>query len=322
MALAFVSLRKRSRFAAALLVGFESVCVWVFPSGCSSPAPDSGAGGDPDRAARRSANPFLGDDPGALRDSIAAAYFAERGLSFAVAPSVAWNPLDERAELRLVARNDGALPVTFVARRERGIWPFDAVERACVCLEVSGRYASLRTGAQQVRASLNHDGFEDWTIAPGEQSELLVPVALELAADADAAVVEVAARLHPLAIRCGDEPERVVTLRFPAVELRYVPAAVAAATPGDPAPFTRALEQVANHLLGAALRQAEAQGVVAVVDALMLSLPGPDLPGRRARLVALEWLTGRRHGDSVERWRSWWESADGMSFSAGESKRP
>lgn len=319
MALAGGSLRKRSRFAAALLVVFE----FVSNSGCSSPAPANGAGGDPDRErALLGANPFLGERQETPRESIAAAYFAERGLSFAAAPVAAWQALDEVAELRLVVRNDGAQPVTFVARRTRGLWPFDSDEQACLCLEARGRFGALRVGIQSLQASLRHDDFDDLEVPPGEQRELRVPVALELPADADAAVVEVAARLHPLAIRCGAEPERVVTLRFPPVELRYVPAAVAAAAADDDAPFARAQEQIARHLLGAALRRAESRGAVEVVDALMLSLPGPDAAGRRARFIALEWLTGRRLGDSVERWRSWWESADGMSFSAGESERP
>ncbi len=304
-------------------VGLRSFAGFVFMSmcGCSSPAPSDGAGGDPDsERARLDANPFLGDGDHSPRQSIAAAYFAERGLSFSATAAAPWTPLDERAQLRLVLRNDGALPVTFVARRERGIWPFRTQESACVRLEASARYGSLRVGLQSLQQSLSFDEFDDLVLEPGSSRELLVRVDLALPADADAVIAEVEARLHSLAIRCGDEPERVVTVRFPAATLRYAPAAVAAALADDATPFARALDGIPEHLLGASLRLAQAQGATAVVDALMVSLPGPDARGRRARCLALEWLTGRRHGDSVERWRSWWESADGMSFSAAERR--
>jgi hypothetical protein len=71
--------------------------------------------------------------------------------------------------------------------------------------------------------------------------------------------------------------------------------------------------------VAAAVRRAE-RDRVGVVDRLLLSLPGPDARARRARCTALEWITGQRLGDSVERWRCWWDSAEGAAFAGAAAE--
>lgn len=306
--------RAARRYCAALLCACAA--------GCSSPAGSGAAGGEEAlRGTRLASNPFLADGDQPSRDAIAAAYFEERGIAFEATAVRAWTPLDERAALLLRVRNGGPLPCTFVARRSRGVWPWRDEEHACVRLEVEAVLAAARTGQQATRATLHFDDFEDLVVAPGAEAAIEVVLEWTPPPGAQVATAGVTATLHPLAIRCGDEPERVIALRFDEVVLGFAPAAVATAAPGDDAPWRRALEELPEHLPAAALRRAETAGRVAVVDELILALPGRDAPARRARSLALEWLTGRRLGDSVERWRSWWESRDYAAFAAAEAAR-
>jgi len=122
--------------------------------------------------------------------------------------------------------------------------------------------------------------------------------------------------LHPLAIQFEGEPDRVVALTCAPVDLRFAPPRVALGADDGGALLERALAEDPELVMGAALRTAQA-GVADVVARLIRSLPGPDAKARRARFVALEWLTGKRFGGDVERWRGWWESDEGMRFGRG-----
>jgi len=318
MALAGSFMRElRRRAAGAVVVGGIAVFS-TCPSCGSSPAPAKGIGDEPaEGALPLGENPF--SDEGPTRASIVAAYFEQRGCSFSAAFESGWVALDQQATVVLTFRNRGALPITLVLERDEGFWPFDSVEHGCVRFDVAAKWASLRTGVQTLEDRLRLDLPGDLEIAPGGDAELRVPLELKLPTDGEALVARVQPTLHPLAIRCGEEPERMIALRFPAIEVRFGPAAVVLAAADDPAPFERALAEVPAHVVAAALRRAES-GRAETVDRLIVSLPGPDAAARRARCVALEWLTDRRLGDSVERWRSWWE-AEGNRGATGNGGR-
>lgn len=299
MTLARRSVGGRLRFAP----GLAAVVLFVH---CASPVPVEGAGDAISSAQQRSgANPFRDGAPS--RDEIVADYLGRRGIAVAVAPAARWVALDGEAALDVNFRNEGGAPFTLVLTRSHGIWPFTQSEHGCFQVEVTGAWASARHGLQAVLTTLRVEQDADVVLAPGSSAVVRVPIAFAPPAGAEAIVATLEAVLHPLAIRCGDEPERVIALRLPPVELRYGPAAVALAAEGDDAPLERALAELPEHLIAAALRRGETARAE-TVDRLIVGLPGPDWRGKRARCVALEWLTEQRLGDSVERWRSWWET--------------
>jgi hypothetical protein len=318
MALAGPCMRELRRLAAgAVVVGGFGLSL-VMNSCGSSPVPPQGTGGEQAGGTLPlGENPF--SDEGPTRAAIVAAYFEQRGCSFSAAIESGWVALDSQAMVVLSFRNRGALPISLVLRRDEGFWPFDSVEHGCVRFDVAAKWASLRTGLQSLEDQLRLDLPDDLEIAPGSDAELRVPLELALPPDGEALIARVQPTLHPLAIRCGEEPERVIAIRFPTLEVRYGPAAVVLAAAEDPAPFERALADVPGHVVAAALRRAET-GRAETIDRLIVTLPGPDAAARRARCVALEWLTERRLGDSVERWRSWWE-AEGNRGTTGNGER-
>jgi hypothetical protein len=258
-------------------------------------------------------NPFGGEAP--THAERIAAFFSERGLSFGVRAESDWVALDAPAALEIVVSNAGTAPVTLVLSRDVGLWPFSSSERGCVVCESVATWASWRHGVQVVRETLRIDSAEDVVVEVGGSASFRISLPLEIPAGAEAMEARVKPVLHPLAIRCGLEPERVIAIDLPAVMLRFGPVAVVHAAAGDEAPFERALEELPEHLIAAALRQGRATPAAAI-DRLIVSLPGPDRRGKRARCVALEWLTGERLGESVERWRGWWE-AQGVAAPEG-----
>lgn len=311
MALASRCVRGLVRFAAGIGLLLSLVH-------CSSPVPPAGTGDD-----SLLSGTMLGDNPfrdgGPTREEIVAAYFAQRGLSFSAVAESSWIALDGEAALLLRVHNAGQRSVTLELERSMGVWPFDSEEFGCVRAEVVSTWASARLGVQQSLETLRIDQFGQLEVAPGSSGELCVPLGLALPKGAEALVARLAPVLYPLAIRFGDEPERVITIRFPELELRFGPAAVALAAAGDAKPFERALEEIPAHVIAASLRRSESARQE-TIDQLIVSLPGPDARGRRARCVALEWLTERRFGDSVERWRSWWEAEGAATAATGDSR--
>ncbi len=286
--------------------GLVSGMVWF---GCSSPASTSGAGGESPLGGEKLAdNPFRDPREVPTRDQIVEHYFRQRGLEFNSAAEASWVALDGQAAILATIRNGGTKRVQLVAERTHGIWPFRDREHACVRLSAELVVGSLQAGVQVVQATERFEAFETIEVPPGAERTLRVPFEIPLPAGIEAAVVTVEPVLHPLALLCGDEPERLISIAFPAVKIRFAPAAVVAAAIEDEVPLTRALADIPEHVIGAALRRGEADRE-GTIDLLVLALPGPDPRSRRARFVALEWLTGERLGNSVERWRSWWESA-------------
>jgi hypothetical protein len=174
---------------------------------------------------------------------------------------------------------------------------------------------------QHAQDVLPIDTLETLTVPPGGEQSYRLPLALGLGDDVECARVVVRPILHPLAIVVGDEPERVITLKFPEVRLHLAPAVVAAARGDDDAPFEQALASRPQDVIAAAARSGE-RDPVGAIERLLLALPGPDAGARRARCVALEWLTGAGLGDSVERWRSWWDSEAGRRFASERRKAP
>ena len=302
MALANGWVRVRSWSLRGFLLAAVSACAGQSPS----PAPLEGAGD-----VSRHGNGGLEDNP--FRDGLPthderiAAYFAERGLAFAARVESAWVAFEATAVLWIEVGNGGTQPVTLVLEREFGIWPFSRREQGCVVAESTATWASLRHGVQVALETVRVDQAGELLVPAGGTASLRVAMPLQVPTAAEAVVARIAPVLHPLAIRCGEEPERVIAIGLPEVEVRFGPAAVVHAAAGDEAPFERALAELPEHLIAAALRSGES-APAATIDRLIVSLPGPDRRGKRARCVALEWLTGERLGESVERWRGWWEA--------------
>jgi hypothetical protein len=294
--------------------------------GTSSPVSKNGTGDDAAADARRPAwadNPFRDARETPSRDEQLALFLTSHGLELAAAPESEWVALDRRAALLVTIRNRGSKELRVVGERTHGVWPFTSSERARVVLHTAVKWASLAARIEQ-----HDDSFDalDGDVAAGLGEELVVPAGgertlrLELPLDLPSAVVaaSVAVRpvVHPLALVFAGEPERVATLRFPEVRVGFAPFDVVAASRDDATLLPRALERSPASVVAAAVRRAERDGA-ATVDQLVLSLPGPTAAARRARCVALEWLTGERLGDSVERWRGWWESESGTRFAQG-----
>ncbi|MBM4016091.1 MAG: hypothetical protein FJ293_14160 [Planctomycetes bacterium] len=319
MALANHGVRVRSWSIPGFLLAALAGCAGHSPS----PVPLEGAGDGPRSGDGAMAeNPFGGGRP--THAERIAAYFAERGLAFRASAESPWVALDGTPALRIEVSNGGALPVTIVLSRDLGVWPFTREERGCLVVESTATWASWRHGVQVAIETVRVDQAADVVVPVGGSASLRIELPLALPAGAEAVVARVAPQLHPLAIRCGDEPERVISIELPPIELRFGPAAVAHAAAGDEVPFERALAELPEHLIAAALHHGEA-AKVPTIDRLIVSLPGPDRRGRRARCVALEWLTGQRHGESVERWRGWWEAqgapAPAAAATGGERER-
>jgi hypothetical protein len=94
---------------------------------------------------------------------------------------------------------------------------------------------------------------------------------------------------------------------------RSIAAVAASDAPGISSALDAALSQAAGDVVAAAVRAGHADAA-GTVERLVLALPGGDPTARRARCVALEWLTRRRFGDQVEGWRGWWHSDAGAAF--------
>lgn len=288
-------------------------------SGCSSPARKIGAGDESPSSALRSpgdANPFL--DPrdagaGPSREELVARFFAARGIAFEVAAEAEWVALEAPAAVLVTIRNAGAKPLRLVGERTTGIWPFSDTERARTVLHAAMTFASLRAGSRTTQDDLPIEQSEEIFVPAGGERTLRLQLPLELPQETVYARVLVRPLLHPLAIVVGDEPERVITLRLPEVAISFAPARVVAAPADDEGPLEGALAERPEEVVAAAVRLAE-RDRVPTVERLVQALPGPDARARRARCVALEWITGLRLGDSVERWRSWWGSEEGAKF--------
>jgi hypothetical protein len=294
-------------------------------SGCSSPVRPRAAGGDaPTDPAHAAAadNPFRDPRDAPSRDEVVARFFEQRGITLIATAESEWMPLDLPASLLVTIRNGGAKELRLIGERRHGVWPFRTVEQGRGTIHVAWTAASLRSGVQTSQDSLPIDELADVVVAPGGEQTLRYPILPPR--DVDCARVVARATLYPLAVSVGDEPERVISLRLPEVRMSFGPPGVVAAAPADDVPLEQALATQPRQLIAAAVRRGD-QDRAATVDRLVLALPGPDAVARRARCVALEWLTGEHLGDRVERWRSWWESDEGARFvqdcAAAESQR-
>ncbi len=244
-------------------------------------------------------------------------FFAQRGVAIEAAAESAWVELGGEAALVITIRNGGGRRLTLLGERSFGTWPFDSSERGRVVFHERTIQASLAIGVQDREETR----VEEWTAYESDRfvveasatHSLRLPIASALAKDALAAEITVKVELHPLAVQFEGEPDRVVALNFAPVDLRFAPPRVALGVDDGGALLERALAEDPELVMGAALRAAQ-EGISDVVARLIRSLPGPDVKARRARFVALEWLTGKRFGGDVERWRGWWESDEGMRF--------
>jgi len=290
---------------------------------CAAPgaAPPGGAGAtvetgrsEPERIS------FDGPKNAPGREELAARFFEARAVAFGARAEAEWVALGSEPAVLLTVRNSGTKALRLVGERTRGVWPFSSTERGRIVLHVAVTWAA-RAGVRSTRDAVPAGPLEDLVIAPGSERALRFPLPLALPAGTECARVVVRPLLHPLAVEVEDEPERVVALRFPDVTVMLGPAEVALAAAADGAPLARALEERPEQVVAAAVRLAE-HDPVAAVDRLLAALPGPDARARRARCVALEWITSRRLGDSVERWRGWWDSEEGMRFAGDRRNRP
>lgn len=284
----------------------------LIAASCASPARKSRVGED---------EPAGDPKTVATRDDAVARFFAARGLSLAAAPESQWVALGSQAAVIATIRNVGTATVRIVSERTLGTWPFDSMERARATLHVTTRFASLQSGVQQVSDVLPITEPPTVEIPPGAEQSIRLPLAFALPADVDFAQVDVRPFLHPLAIVVGDEPERVITFKFGEVRIWFAPPEVATASSEDEGPLELALAEKPQAVIAAAARAA-LRDPVGTIERLMLALPGPNAQARRARCVALEWVTGARLGDSVERWRSWWDSEEGQRFARERRKTP
>jgi hypothetical protein len=297
--------------------------------GCSSPPPGFGGGDeakDPtsrgDRRERREEPVF--DLPGVAGGSDAAhervmalsRFLGERGVALNAVAEAPWVALDGEGALRITIRNGGDKRLTLRGERRVGFWPFTREEHTRTTLRLITAQATMRSGFQVSSGTELDDSLGTIEVEPGSVAAVRIPFAAHLAKGALAAIVTVRAELHPLALQFEGEPERVCSLPFDDVEVRFGPPRVAAAAPGDRAPFEIGLADDPELLVAAALHAAESDPSDAV-GRLIATLPGPDAAARRARIIALEWITQRRLGDSVERWRGWWDSDEGMKFGRG-----
>jgi hypothetical protein len=294
---------------------------------CSSPPP--GSGGTPRDPADRTGRPERREEPvfdfpggaaanDAQRERVVALerFLGERGVTLDAVAVERWVALDGQGALRITIRNDGAKRLTLVGERRVGAWPFARDERARTSLRLVTSQATMRNGLQVVAGTEFDDSLGTIVVEPGDTVAIRLPFTAPLAKGALAASVAVRAELHPLALQFEGEPERVCALPFDDVVVRFGPPRVAAAADGDRVPFEAGLADDPELLVAAALRLAESDAVE-TVGRLIATLPGPDAAARRARIVALEWITQRRLGDSVERWRGWWDSDEGMRFGRG-----
>jgi len=297
---------------------------------CGSPSSPPGLGGEGGRrdspeAVKALEPQFEGGGaqagaPARDRASDVRNFFAQRGVAFEAAAESAWVELGGEAALVVTIRNGGGRRLTLLGERSFGTWPFGSSERGRVVFHQRTIQASLAVGVQDREETR----VEEWTafeadrfvVEAGATRSLRLPLASALARDALAAEITVKVELHPLAIQFEGEPDRVVALTCAPVDLRFAPPRVALGADDGGALLERALAEDPELVMGAALRTAQA-GVADVVARLIRSLPGPDAKARRARFVALEWLTGKRFGGDVERWRGWWESDEGMRFGRG-----
>jgi hypothetical protein len=300
--------------------------------GCSSPPPGFGGGGGQhdaaDKAERREEPVF--DLPGVAGSSDAAhervvaltRFLGQRGVELDAVAEDPWVALDGQGALRITIRNGGAKRLKLIGERSVGVWPFDREEHARTTLRLVTEQATLRNGLQVAAGTELDDSIGTIDVEPGGAAVVRVPFVAHLAKETLAASVTVRAELHPLALQFEGEPERVCSLPFDDVVVRFGPPRVAAATAGDRAPFEAGLADDPELLVAAALQAAEVDPAE-TVGRLIATLPGPDAAARRARIIALEWITQRRLGDSVERWRGWWDSEEGMRFGhAAEAARP
>jgi hypothetical protein len=277
-------------------------------AGCSSPVAPS-TGGEPARTRPLDDNPFRdpADSPG--RDERVGRFFEARGIAFTVAAESPWVAFGSEAALVVTVRNGGTKPLTLVGERTSGIWPFSSTEHARATLRVAATLSTPAAGVRREEVDLPIDQFRTLEVAPGSERSLRLPIALAFPADVECAVALVRPVLHPLAVVVGDEPERVIALRLPEMRVGFAPKEVAQATADEQAPLELALQERTDLVVAAAVRRGE-RDRVPTIEELLASLPGPSVLGRRARFTALEWLTGERFGDSVERWRGWWDSKE------------
>jgi hypothetical protein len=297
--------------------------------GCSSPPPGFGGGDGQRDAAERRDEPVF-DGPVATANGTEAArervqaltrFLGQRGVTFHAAAESDWVALDGQAALSITVRNEGPKRLTLRNERHVGIWPFAHDERGRIALRLFTTQASLANGLQASVATQFDESVETIVVAPGGETAVRLPVTVHLAKATLAASVTVRAELHPLALQFEGEPERVCAVPFEDVVVRFGPPRVAAAKPGDAAPFEAGLADDPELLVAAALRAAETDPA-GTVGRLVATLPGPDVASRRARVVVLEWITQRNLGDSVERWRGWWDSDEGMRFGRGVAGQP
>lgn len=307
---------------------FAAVAASSFLLACSSPPPGVGgedAARDPAERAARPDRPERRDEPvfdlpgagasDAARERVVALarFLGERGVTIDAVAVAGWVALDGQGALRITIRNDGAKRLTLCGERTVGVWPFTHEERAKTSLRVVASQATLRNGFQVGAGTELGDSLGTIVVEPGSTVAIGLPFDVPFAKGTLAASVTVRAELHPLALQFEGEPERVCALPLDDVSIRFGPPRVAAAADGDRVPFEAGLADDPELLVAAALRMAESDPVE-TVGRLIATLPGPDAAARRARIIALEWITQRRLGDSVERWRGWWDSEEGMRF--------
>jgi len=287
-------------------------------AGCSSPAlVDGGGGGAPldaatARSAAREAPP---------REEQIRRYLEPRGITISAHAEAAWSTLGGEAAIVVELRNAGSKEFRLVGERTRGAWPFSTDEHARAELRVDVTFATPSAGVRTLHDSLPIDDLETIVVPAGGERSLRLPLRLALPDAAECAVALVRPILHPLAIEVDSEPERVVTLHLPEVRVAFAPPEAAAAAEGGEALLEAALDARPELVVAAAVLSGE-RDPVGTVDRLILALPGRDARARRARCTALQWLTGARLGDGVERWRGWWDSEEGRKFASAPRKLP
>ena len=308
--------------AFAPIVALASLASFAGLLGCSSPPPGFGGGDgphDPAGKSERREEPVF-DLPGAAatdaareRVQLLTRFLGQRGVELDTVAEAPWVEFEAQGALRISIRNGGEKRLTLIGERRVGVWPFKHEEHARTTLRLVTEQATLRNGLQVTAGTELDDSIGTIDVEPGAIAVVRLPFAAHLAKGVVAARVTVRAELHPLALQFEGEPERVCSLPLDDVVVRFGPPRVAAATPGDRAPFEAGLADDPELLVAAALQAAE-RDPAETVGKLIATLPGPDAAARRARIVALEWITQRRLGDSVERWRGWWDSEEGMKF--------
>ena len=236
-----------------------------------------------------------------------ARYLAEHGVLLSAVPESPWVPVASEAAVLLTIANHGTRALSVRGERAVGVWPFDEVEHGCSVLQYQVRWVELTGGVQSGSDTVRSESLATLAIPPGEERSLRIALPWRPSPDCDGASVTIHPTLLPLALEFEQEPERLVALRFPEVRVGFAPTNVATAPAGSAELLDHAIDSRPEEIVMAAARLTESDGAL-VTDRLILALPGRDRRTRRSLMLALEWVTGRSFGESVERWRGWWEA--------------